>query len=71
MLGKEVMRRLYERVVVATVLYGAEAWCAIAEERRMLNVVEMKYFTGMAGETLRDRIYNKIVWNNMGIVGSW
>ena len=47
---------MYEGEVVLTVLYGAETWVVRAEERRMLNVFEMKCLRDMAGVTLWDRI---------------
>ena len=33
---------LYERVIVPTALYGAEAWGMRIYERRKVNVLEMK-----------------------------
>jgi hypothetical protein len=67
-LGMEAKRGLYEGVVVPTVLYGAEAWGVRAEERRRLNVFEMKCLRSMAGVTLRDRITNDVVRIRTGMV---
>jgi hypothetical protein len=61
-------RVLYEGVVVPTVLYGAETWGLRAEERRRLNVFEMKCLRGMAGVTLWDRINNDVVRLRTGMV---
>ena len=41
-LGIKVMKCLYERVIVPTALYGAEAWGVRSAERRKVNVFEMK-----------------------------
>ena len=35
-------RSIYERVIVPSVLYGAETWNVKVAERRMLNVLKMK-----------------------------
>ena len=35
-------RELYERVVVSTMMYGSEAWGQRVEERRELDVMEMR-----------------------------
>ncbi len=40
-LGLNAKRRLYEEVVVPTVMYGAETWNMGAAERRRLNGGEM------------------------------
>ncbi len=42
-LGMSAERRLYEGVVVPTVLYGAETCNMGAAERKRLNVMEMRY----------------------------
>ena len=67
-LGMEAKRGLYEGVVLPTVLYGAETWGVRAEERRRLNVFEMKCLRSMAGVTLRDRINNDVVRFRTGMV---
>ena len=40
-LGLKVKKCLYERVIVPTALYGAEAWGMRSAERRKVNVLEM------------------------------
>ena len=40
--GIGVKRMMYERIVVPTVIYGAEAWCLKEGEKRRLNVFEIK-----------------------------
>ncbi len=51
-------RRLYEGVVVPTVLYGAETWNMGAAERRRLNVMEMRCLRSMCRVTRMDRVRN-------------
>ena len=41
-LGIKAKKCLYERVIVPTALYGAEAWGMRSAERRKLIVLEMK-----------------------------
>ena len=67
-LGMEAKSELYKGVVLPTVLYGAETWGVRAEERRRLNVFEMKCLRSMAGVTLRDRINNDVVRFRTGMV---
>ena len=43
-LGIKAKKCLYERVIVPTALYGAEAWGMRSAERRKVNVLEMKKF---------------------------
>ena len=40
--GIKAKKCLYERVIVPTALYGAEAWAMRSAERRKVNVLEMK-----------------------------
>ena len=67
-LGVGAKRRLYEGVVVPTVLYGAETWNMRVEERRKLNVLEMKCLRSMIGVTRRDRVRNEEVRRRTGVV---
>jgi Reverse transcriptase (RNA-dependent DNA polymerase). len=58
-LGMEAKRTLYEGIVVPTVLYGAETWGLREDERRRLDVLEMKCLRSMCGVTRLDRIRNE------------
>ena len=51
----KIMRELYERIVVPTVMYGSESWSMKVEERDKLDVSEMKCLRSMCGETRMDR----------------
>ena len=45
---------LYERVIVPTALYGAEAWDTRSAERRKVNVLEMKCLRSLVGVSRMD-----------------
>ena len=47
---------LYERVIVAKKLYGAEAWGMRSAERRKVNVQEMKCLRSLVSRMDRVRI---------------
>ena len=48
-LGIKAKKCLYERVIVPTVLYRAEAWGMRSAERRKVNVLEMKCLRSLVG----------------------
>ena len=60
-------RELYERVVVPTVMYGSEAWGLRVEERRKLDVMEMRCLRSMCGVTRMDRLRNEVVRERVGV----
>ena len=53
-------RRLYERIMVPTALYGAETWPMGAAERKRLNVGEMGCLISMCGVTLMNQMRNEM-----------
>ena len=57
--GMEVKKRMYEGIVIPTVLYGSEAWTWSKNVGRKLNVLEMACLRKMNGVSLRDRIRNE------------
>lgn len=65
--GLNVKRCVYERVIVPTVLYGAETWGLRESERRKLNVFEMKCLRSMIGVTRYDRLRNVMVRERTGM----
>ncbi len=67
-LGMSAKRRLYEGVVLPTVLYGAETWNMGAAERKRLNVMEMRGLRSMCGVTRMDRMRNEEVRRRTGFV---
>ncbi|XP_076038213.1 uncharacterized protein LOC143023538 isoform X2 [Oratosquilla oratoria] len=66
-LGMDAKRRLYEGVIVPTALYGTETWNMTEEERRSLNVLEMKCLRSMIGVTRLDRVRNEEVRRRTGV----
>ena len=48
-LGIKAQKCLYERIIVPTALYGAEAWGKRSAERRKVNVQEMKCLRSLVG----------------------
>ncbi len=67
-LGMSAERRLYEGVVMPTVLYGAETWNMGAAERRKLNGMKMRCLRSMCRVTRMDRVRNDEVRGRTGIV---
>ena len=59
--GLNVKKCVYERVIVPTVLYGAETWGLRESERKKLNVFQMRCLRSMIGVTRRDRVRNTCV----------
>ena len=58
---------LYEKVIVPTLLYGAEAWGMRSAERRKVNVLEMKCLRSLVGVSRMDRVRNEEVTRRAGI----
>lgn len=67
-LGMDAKKRLYESVVVPTVLYGSETWGMKEAEKRRLDVLEMNCLRSMVGVTRMDRIRNEEVRRRTGVV---
>lgn len=65
--GMNVKKVLYEKIIVPTVLYGAETWGMRAAERQKLKVFEMRCLRSMAGVTRMDRIRNEEVRRRTGV----
>ena len=55
-LGMKAKKYLYERVIVPTALYGADAWGMRSAERRKVNVLEMKCLRSLVGVSGIDRV---------------
>ena len=58
-LGIKTMKFLYERVIVSTALYGAEAWGMRRAERRKVKFLEMKCLRSLVGVSRVNRVRNK------------
>ena len=57
----------YERLIVPTALYGAEAWGMRSVERRKVNVLEMKCMRSLVEVSRMDRVRNEEVRRRAGI----
>ena len=66
-LEMNVKKVLYEKVVVPTVMYGSELWGMKVNERKKLNVFEMKCLRSMTGVSLLDRVRNEVVRARTGV----
>ena len=66
-LGIKAKKCLYERVIVPTALYGAEAWGMRSAERRKVNVLEMKCLRSLVGVSRIDIVRNEEVYRRTGI----
>ena len=66
-MGIEDKKCLYERVIVPTALYGAEAWDRRSAERKKVNVLEMKCLRSSAVVSRMDRVRNEEVRRRAGI----
>ena len=66
-LGMNVKKVLYEKVVVPTVMYGSESWGMKVTERQKLNVFEMKCLRSMTSVSRLDRVRNEVVRERTGV----
>ena len=60
---------LYEKVIVPTALYGAEAWGVRSAERRKVNVLVIKCVRSLVGVSRMDRVRNEEVRRRAGRKG--
>ncbi len=54
--------------MVPAALYGVETWNMGAEERKRLNVMEMRCLRSMCGVARMDRVRNEEVRRRTGVV---
>ena len=66
-LGIKAKKCLYEGVIVPTALYGAESWGMRSDERKKMNVLEMKCLRSLVGVSRRDRVRNEELRRRAGI----
>ena len=58
-LGIKAKKCPYERVIVPTSLYEADAYGVRSDERRIVNVLEMKCLRSLVGVSRMDRVRNE------------
>ena len=66
-IGIAVKKRMYEGIVIPTVLYGSEAWTWSKNVGKKLNVLEMSCLRKMNGVSLRQRIRNEEIRRMSGV----
>ncbi len=67
-LGINIKRRLYKGIVVPTALYGAEMWNVRQDERKRLDVFELRCLRSMVGVTRMERVRNEDVRQRTEVV---
>ena len=60
-LGIKAWKCLYERVIVITALYGADAWGMRSAERRKVTVLEMKFLRSLTLVSRMNSVRNEEV----------
>ena len=58
-LGVNIKRMMHEKIVVPSVLYGADTLGLKEREQKRLNVMEIKCLRGICGVTRMDKISNE------------
>ena len=66
MISKEVKRKLYERVVIPTVVYESETWLLSAQERIKIEIFEMMCLRNICGIRRVDRVRNTTIRERCG-----
>ena len=66
--GIGVKRMMYERIVVPTVTYGAEAWWLREGVKKRPKVFERKCLRKICGVTVMDRIRNVVIREEVGVM---
>ena len=51
-----------------TLMYGSECWAWLQRHKRRVSAVEMRFLRGVCGYTRRDRLRNKLVYEEYQIV---
>ena len=65
--GMGTKRGLYESIIVPTALYGAETWGLKADDKKPLDIMEMKCLRTMCGLTIWDRKTNDKIHRRTGV----
>jgi len=62
--------RLYESLVISTLLYGAESWPLSVTQMKKLEAAHHKFQRRLLGITLRDKVRNEDIRKKL-IRGNW
>ena len=64
--SQRLKMRLFKALIVPIAIYGAETWTLKAEDSRRLEVFEMRCLRAIRGVTLRDRLRNDDIREQLG-----
>ena len=65
-MSQRLKMRLFKAHIVPIAIYGAETWTLKAEDSRRLEVFEMRCLRAIRGVTLRDRLRNDDIREQLG-----
>ena len=65
----ETILKIYNTLIVPTLLYGSENWTLTASQRRRIEAVEMKLLRPLAGYTLQDHKTNDFIRRELKMTG--
>ena len=65
----ESILKIYNTLVLPTILYGSENWTLTALQRRRIEAAEMKLLRPLAGYTLYDNKTNDCIRRELRITG--
>ena len=65
-MSQRLKMRLFKALIVPIAIYGAETWTLKAEDSRRLEVFEMRCLRAIRGVTLRDRLRNDDIREQLG-----
>ena len=57
-MSRQAKVKMYEGIVVPSMIYGSETWNKSANDRTSFEVVEMECLRGICGLTRLDRVRN-------------
>jgi len=66
----ETILKIYNTLIVPTLLYGSENWTLTASQRRRIEVAEMELLRPLAGYTLHDHKTNDFIRRELKITGT-
>ena len=61
MISRELKRKLYEKLVIPTVVYGSETWSLNAQERKKIEVFEMMCLNNIRAIRRVHRVRNSLL----------
>ena len=66
-MGLNVRRRLYERASLTTELCETKTWSMAVEERKRLNIMEMRCLMSICGLVLMVQMKNEVMRRRTGV----